>query len=150
MKSEIRTANEIDFEVIYLLIKEFGDFINKSEKITITLEQMINNKMFFGCFVAEVDSKIVGFATFFDAYYSWTGRAIYLDDLYVLETYRGHGIGTKLFNTIIGKAKEEKCYKVKWQVSNWNTKAIEFYKKMGAIIDDVEINCDLKLEYNNH
>jgi len=42
-------------------------------------------------------------------------------------------------------AKQEGCKKVRWQVSKWNKNAIEFYKKKGAVIDDVEINCDLIL-----
>ena len=79
------------------------------------------------------------------AYYSWTGKTIYLDDLYVLENYRGRGIGNALLDKVIETAKTENCKKVRWQVSNWNGKAIEFYKKRGAIIDDVEINCDLLL-----
>lgn len=42
--------------------------------------------------------------------------------------------------------KAENCKKVRWQVSNWNEKAIEFYKMRGATIDEVGINCDLKIE----
>ena len=87
----------------------------------------------------------MGFATYFIAYYSWTGKVVYLDDLYVLEKYRGLGIGSKLLDRVIEIAKNENCKKVRWQVSNWNDKAIEFYKMRGAIIDEVEINCDLKI-----
>lgn len=46
-------------------------------------------------------------------------------------------------DAIIELAKEKRCKKVKWMVSKWNTDAIEFYKKKGAVIDDVEISCDL-------
>lgn len=91
------------------------------------------------------NETIIAFSTYFFAYYSWTGKAIYLDDLYVTETYRGKGIGNLLFNKIIETAKNNNCKKVKWQVSNWNKKAIKFYKNKGALIDDVEINCDLFL-----
>ena len=51
-----------------------------------------------------------------------------------------------LFDKIMEIGKKENCYKMKWQVSNWNNKAQEFYKSKGAIIDDVEINCDLTLK----
>jgi hypothetical protein len=30
-----------------------------------------------------------------------------------------------------------------WQVLDWNTSAIDFYKKMGASLDDEWINCRL-------
>lgn len=145
MHIEIRRANESDFESIHLLIKEFATFIKTPEKVTITPQQMKQDKMFFNCIIALADHKIAGFATFFNAFYSWTGRAVYLDDLYVSEKHRGLGIGTKLLNHVIETAKAENCKSVKWQVSNWNQNAIEFYQKMGAITDDVEINCILSL-----
>ncbi len=56
-----------------------------------------------------------------------------------------HGIGKNLLDEIFVFAKNNHCKKVRWQVSNWNQNAIAFYKKTGATIDDVEINCELKL-----
>ncbi len=70
---------------------------------------------------------------------------MYLDDLYVRDAYRKQSVGKKLLNAIIELAKTERCKKVRWQVSGWNTNAIEFYKKMGAVIDSTDINCDLFL-----
>lgn len=142
----IRKAIATDFEEIHSLILEFAEFINTPEKVFTTASQMIKDKDYFNCLIALDKNKIVGFATYFNAYYSWTGRAIYLDDLYVLEHYRGHGIGNRLLDEVIEIAKREKCKKVKWQVSNWNEKAIAFYKMRGATIDTVEINCDLPLQ----
>lgn len=141
----IRKATEEDFELILNLIKEFSVFINTPEKVSITLEQMIQDKNYFQCMVAVDEGKIVGFATYFFAYYSWIGKSIYLDDLYVIEEFRGKGIGADLFDAIITIARDENCKKVRWQVSNWNSKAIAFYKTRGAVIDDVEMNCDLIL-----
>jgi diamine N-acetyltransferase len=107
---------------------------------------MIANGNLFQCFIAETgDSKIVGFASFFFAYYSWSGKAIYLDDLYITNAYRKQGIGKMLLQQIIELAKNSSCKKVRWQVSKWNTNAIEFYQKMNAAIDETEINCDLLL-----
>jgi GNAT superfamily N-acetyltransferase len=145
MTLDIRKAKTTDFEEIHSLIKEFAEFIKTPEKVITTPSQMNNDKDYFNCFIAVDKNKIIGFATYFIAYYSWTGKAIYLDDLYVLEKYRGQGIGNKLLDKVIETAKSENCKKVKWQVSNWNEKAIEFYKIRGATIDEVEINCDLTL-----
>jgi GNAT superfamily N-acetyltransferase len=145
MTLDIRKAKTTDFEEIHSLIKEFAEFIKTPEKVITTPSQMNNDKGYFNCFIAVDKNKIIGFATYFIAYYSWTGKAIYLDDLYVLEKYRGQGIGNKLLDKVIETAKSENCKKVKWQVSNWNEKAIEFYKIRGATIDEVEINCDLTL-----
>ena len=109
---------------------------------------MIKEKNLFQCLVAEtVDNEIIGFATFFFAYYSWTGKALYLDDLYVRESFRKQSVGRKLLDQIIHVAKDSQCKKVRWQVSKWNLNAIDFYKKMGAGIDDVEINCDFNIAH---
>jgi GNAT superfamily N-acetyltransferase len=146
MNVNIRKGIEPDFSSIYSLLKEFAEFQKTPERVMITLEQMIQEKDLFRCFVAETeDNRIVGVASFFFAYYSWSGKAIYLDDLYVQPKWRKLSIGKQLLNAVIDHAKEERCKKLRWQVSKWNTNAIDFYKSMGAEIDDVEINCDLYL-----
>jgi GNAT superfamily N-acetyltransferase len=67
-----------------------------------------------------------------------------MDDLYVRPEFRSAGIGTMLINRVIEFAKTENCRKLRWQVSEWNKPAIEFYRKLGAEIDGTEQNCDLK------
>ena len=147
MPIKIRQSTPKDFAALHLLIHEFALFQQTPEKVTITLDQMVADAELFSCFVAETDQQqIIGFASFYFAYYSWSGKAIYLDDLYVTQEYRKQGIGKQLLEAVIQFAKEKKCSKIRWQVSGWNKNAIDFYKSLGAVIDDVEINCDLKLD----
>jgi RimJ/RimL family protein N-acetyltransferase len=47
---------------------------------------------------------------------------------------------------VIEFAKDSKCHKLRWQVSNWNKPAIDFYKSIGAVFDNIERNCDLMLD----
>ena len=146
MPIAIREANEKDFTSILELLKEFSVFQGTPEKLTISLAQMLENKELFLCFIAETDNReIVGLASCFFAFYSWTGKALYLDDLYVKELFRNQGIGRNLLDRVIQHAKTQNCRKVRCQVSKWNTNAIGFYKNMGAVIDELEINCDLIL-----
>lgn len=145
MEVKIRKAEPKDFVEVHNLIVDFAKFIQTPDKVKITSDQMIKDKDFFNCLIALSGEQIIGFATFFFSYYSWTGKAIYLDDLYVNPDFRGKGIGSELFDKVLEYGKEEGCIKMKWQVSNWNNKAQEFYKSRGANIDDVEINCDLDL-----
>jgi len=149
MNVTISKADSKDFPAIFSLIKEFSIFQQTPQKVTITLEQMMEDENIFKCFVAETaDKNIVGFATFFFSYHSWTGKSLYVDDLYVTEAFRKQGIGERLLNTLINLGKDNCCKKVRWQVSKWNTDAIGFYKKMGAVIDDTDINCDLTIKGN--
>ena len=144
----VRKANHSDFPAIFSLIKEFASYQRTPEKVKISLDQLRRDKDIFRCYVAETATNdIVGYASFFYAYYDWTGKAIYLDDLYVKESYRKHKVGARLLDSIVVLARKEKCTRVRWQVSKWNSNAIAFYKKIGAVIDDVEINCNMDLGY---
>ncbi len=141
---EIRKAVESDFEQIIELFKEFAAFERLPHKMYNSLERLRSEKEFFNCFIAVSEENIiVGYVTHFFCYYTWTGKSMYMDDLYVSLDYRGLGIGTRLINRVINYAKETGCHKLRWQVSKWNTPAIKFYEQLGAEIDSVEQNCDL-------
>jgi len=145
MNTIIRPSTKEDLPAIFTLFKEFSIFQKTPEKMHITLEQLIGDEQYFRCFVAVVDGQIIGYATYFFAYYSWTGRGTYLDDLYVQESHRKYGIGKQLLDKVIHHAKENNCKSVRWLVSRWNSNAIEFYKKMGAYMDDTEMTAVLPL-----
>ncbi len=142
---QIRPATEQDFEAILGLIKELALFEKAPEKVTNTVEQMKAEQAHFQAWVAEKpDGEIIGFALFYFVYYTWVGKSLYLDDLYVKETYRGHKIGSKLLDKIIEIGRLNNCKRIRWQVLSWNKPAIDFYKKIGADLDDEWINCDLE------
>ena len=88
--------------------------------------------------MAEWDGQPAGYALFFDYYSSFEGRAgLFLEDLYVRDQYRGKGIGKALLARIASVARQQNCFGVRWQVLDWNTPAIEFYKSLGAtFLDD--------------
>ncbi|NPA34970.1 MAG: GNAT family N-acetyltransferase [Chlorobi bacterium] len=142
----IREGTEKDFPAVLEMIKELAEFEKSPEKVTNTIERMKQDKDFFHLLIAEDGSgKAVGFALFFPAYFTWTGRAVYLDDVYVKPAYRGKGIGTALIKRVIEKAKEWGATRVRWHVLNWNTNAIELYKKLGAEISDEWLMCEVWL-----
>ncbi|HSB93211.1 MAG TPA: GNAT family N-acetyltransferase, partial [Flavitalea sp.] len=138
----IRSAELNDYDTLYSMMRDFAEFQKTPERLTLTPRQMKQDKDIFKCLVAVTSqNEIVGFSTWFYAYYSWTGKAVYMDDLYVVESYRGQGIGSRLLEAVIEVARQADCNKIKWQVSKWNDAGISYYKKMGATIDDVDINC---------
>ncbi len=144
MDIKIEKIQPSDFEEIYRMIREFADFQNALERVSVTVDRMIEQKDFiFGYVARDAFNQIVGYTNYSILYYSWVGKSIYLDDLYVRPSFRGKGIGKKLMNKVFEIARKEKCNRVRWQVSNWNSKAIEFYKKIGARIDDTELNGDM-------
>ena len=144
MTVTIRKIDERDFLVLISLFKEFALFEKLPEKMTNSVEQMLREKEYLTGFVAVNDAdEIVGYATYFFGYYTWIGKSLYMDDLYVRPDFRVAGVGTKLISEVIAFAKAENCKKLRWQVSEWNQPAIDFYKSLGANVDAVESNCDL-------
>src|SRR6185312_4925684 len=146
MKIVIRKATEKDFPAIITLINEFAAFQKTPEKVSITLEQMVTDKDIFKCLVAVSENEIAGFATYFFTYHSWSGKGLHLDDLYVKKSFRKTGTGKKLLDNIIHLAKEDNCKNVRWMVLAWNHIAIDFYKKIGAPVDEIDLNCNLKID----
>jgi GNAT superfamily N-acetyltransferase len=144
MSITIRKAVENDFPAVISMISEFAQFQRSSDKMTNSIGRMIKEQDAFTCFIAVTEhDELIGYAICFFAYFTWSGRSLYLDDLFVQEQYRRLHTGSKLLAAVVDYAAGEQCKKVRWQVSRWNTNAQEFYKKFGAVIDDVELNCDL-------
>lgn len=149
MNISIRKGEERDFDQIHNLFNEFSVFQKMPEKMTNTVDLMVQEKDFFNCFVAvnAKENRIIGYASYFYAYYTWIGKSMYIDDIFVMEQFRKQGIGKKLIEEVFGLARKENCKKVRWQVSNWNKNAISFYKSLGAIVDNIELNCDFHIHH---
>jgi GNAT superfamily N-acetyltransferase len=54
--------------------------------------------------------------------------------LVVSEKHRGAGIGMKLYKAVMQEAKNQNVRRVEWNVLDWNTPAISFYEKTGAVV----------------
>lgn len=140
----IRPASVNDFESILKLIKDLAIYEKAPEAVTNSPELMLQEKDYFRALVVENEhSEIIAFALYFFAYYTWVGKSLYLDDLYVKEEYRNVGIGKALINELKIIAQKENCKRFRWQVLNWNAPAIRFYEKMGVSISGEWLNCDL-------
>lgn len=140
----IRAVDEKDFPQLVDLFSEFALFEKMPDKMVNSVDRMIAERDFFNCLVAVTsDDQIIGYATYFFAYYTWIGKSLYMDDLYVKPEFRGNGVGTRLIKHVTYLAKNSGCHKLRWQVSKWNEPAIDFYKGIGASIDNTEQNCDL-------
>lgn len=142
MNINIRNATDEDLPAILSLIKELAEFEQASEKVTNSVELMKQEREFFHCFVAETETgEIIGFALYFFAYYTWVGKSLYLDDIYVKKSFRKLKVGTALLRKVLEAANEENCKRARWQVLKWNQPAIQMYRKRGAVIDDEWLNC---------
>ena len=133
----IRPAEAEDIPLIVQLIRELAEY-EKAPEQAVATEEDIRRDGFrghpkFRVVMAEWGGEAAAFALFFYNYSTWLGRAgLYLEDLFVRPAYRGKGIGKALLTHLAKTAVEEGCGRFEWQVLNWNTPALEFYRTLGA------------------
>lgn len=145
MSITIEKAQKSDLKEIHRMILDFATFQKTPEKVYITAEQMETDADLLKVLIVKKDEKPVGFATYYFGYSSWSGRNLYLDDLYLESDQRGHGIGDQIMDKLELIARDNNCKSMRWLVSKWNESAIDFYKKRGASVDGTEFTCQLDL-----
>jgi GNAT superfamily N-acetyltransferase len=133
----IRFANPLDAATILRFIKSLAAFEREPEAVEATAAQLTAQMSAphpaFECLLAEYDANPVGFALFFRNYSTWRGRpGLYLEDLFVLEQYRGRGIAGALIRRLQEIVAERGWGRMEWAVLNWNTAAQSFYREHGA------------------
>jgi GNAT superfamily N-acetyltransferase len=136
----IRKGTPEDMKAVLGLIRELAVFENEPDAVVITEEDLIRDGFsetpLFHLFVAEVAAEVVGIALYYYRYSTWKGKTIHLEDLIVKENRRGSGVGFALYSEIIKQGKKDKVRRIEWNVLDWNTPAIDFYKKSGAKVFD--------------
>jgi GNAT superfamily N-acetyltransferase len=137
MAITIRTAVPADVPQILVFIRALAAYERAPDAVTATEANLLNDGFgpnpFYFCLIAEQDGHPAGFALYFFNYSTWWGRpGIYLEDLFVHPEFRGLGIGKALLQKVAAIAIEKGCTRLNWEVLDWNTPAIDFYRAMGA------------------
>lgn len=143
MNPIIRKAKRSDVAAIFALIQELALYEKAPEQVTNTADQLaidLFEKYRCEAIVAEKENQVVGFALYYTSYSTWKGACLYLEDFYVIESERQHGIGQLLFDSVLETAKDRKVQRMDWQVLTWNEPAIRFYEKQKAILDPEWLN----------
>jgi GNAT superfamily N-acetyltransferase len=154
MNIKIRKAIASDCEQMMELIRELALFERAPDEVTVTLEHFIEtgfgSKPVWYAFVAvesgKGPEKIIGISLYYMRYSTWKGLRLYLEDLIVTESYRGKGIGKKLFDETVAEAGRLGVSGIMWQVLDWNQSAIDFYKRYGADVSSEWLNCSLAIQ----
>lgn len=137
MAITIRPATAADVPLILELIRALATYEHEPDAVEATEADLLRDgfgpRPFFSCLIAERDGRGVGFALYFYNYSTWVGRpGIYVEDIFVQPDFRGLGIGRALLQKVAAIATEQGCKRLQWEVLDWNTPAIDFYRAMGA------------------
>jgi GNAT superfamily N-acetyltransferase len=137
----IRAATVEDATLLRVLIRELAEFEHELDKVTITETDLARDgfglQPKFRALIAEWDGEPAGYALVFDFYSTWSGRQLFLEDLFVRPHFRGRKIGKRLLAAVARIAERDGCHGMRWEVLDWNRTAVEFYKSLGAdFLDD--------------
>ena len=139
MSFQIISAQPQHVPVILQLIRELALYEKAPDEVLTTEETLIkygfSEQPLFVSWVAVENEQVLGAAICYIRYSTWKGPVLYLEDLIVTEAARGRGMGKALFETCVNHAKEKGYPRMIWQVLDWNTPAIEFYRRYNASFD---------------
>ena len=140
MMLRIRPATVDDVALLRSMIRELAEFEHELELVTIREEDLARDGFGehprFSALIGEWEGQPAGYALFFNYFSTWVGRGFFLEDLFVRENFRKKGIGTALLAEVARIAVDERCYGIHWEVLDWNQKAIDLYKTLGAEFRD--------------
>lgn len=135
----IRPTTLADAPLMMAMIRELAEFERELDQVNATAEDLVREGFGpnprFHALIAEWDGQPAAYAVYFLAFSTWAGRPhLFIEDLFVREQFRRKGIGKALLQRMAAIAREQGCYGMRWEVLNWNTPAIEFYRSLGATL----------------
>jgi len=138
----IAPARRADVPLIVDLVRELAEFERLADQVRIDpvlLEQhLFGEPRYAEAVIAWSGSEAVGYALYFHNYSTFAGRpGLFLEDLFVRPVVRGRGFGEALLRHLARTAIDRGCARFEWSVLDWNERAIDFYRKLGAVpMDD--------------
>jgi GNAT superfamily N-acetyltransferase len=137
MSLEIQQLTAHQFGSFVELLNALADYEELDRPDADAVERLrrdaFENRPRFEAVLAMEDNHAVGYAIYFETYSSFLARpTMYLEDVFVLESYRSRGIGSALFEHVRQQALQRGCGRMEWQVLEWNTLARDFYHHRNA------------------
>jgi GNAT superfamily N-acetyltransferase len=135
----IRCAARADLQAIHAMIGELAEF-ERLTHLFVASEEQLDAALFGPRPAAEVliatkQGAIAGFALYFPSFSTFLGRpGLWLEDLFVRPAFRRQGCGRALLRSLASIALQRGCGRFEWAVLDWNSRAIQFYRQLGASV----------------
>lgn len=143
MDIQIRKSTPDEIPAIVRLMRDFAEYENLGDYCEITEERlftvMFGDEAFVEGLIAFHDNVPIAYAMFYPYFASFRGQVgYYLEDIFIADDYRRNGLGAAMVRIIARLAQQRGFERIDFQVLEWNTPAVKFYEKLGAIRDESE------------
>jgi GNAT superfamily N-acetyltransferase len=137
---KLRPATPDDAELICRLILELAEYEKAEPGAVVATPEAVRAALaadggpqLWGLVAEDDAGEAAGMALFFPVFSSWRANwGLYLEDLFVRPAYRGQGYGFALLQAVAAEAVRRGAHRMDWVVLNWNTPAIDLYRRIGA------------------
>ena len=145
MNVTIRKAERKDLPEIFALVCELAEYERLRHEVYATLDSYYEDydEGWFKALVAERNGQVIGTTIYYKTFSTWKGKMIYLEDFVVTESERRNGVGKLLFEAFLDESKRLGAKMVRWQVIDWNTPALNFYKKYPSVFTEQWIDAKI-------
>jgi GNAT superfamily N-acetyltransferase len=133
----LRDATPGDEVLLLHLIRELAEYEHLLHEVEVTQAglhaALFGPRPFADALIAQRGDEPVGYAMWYFSFNSFHGTpCLYVEDVFVRQAHRGHGIGRAIFADLARRALRHGCARMAWMVLDWNAPSIGFYRGLDA------------------
>ncbi len=140
MEINLKLAGKKDIPTILSLMRDFyaiDGYKFKQATAENSLHLFLGNSHLGKLWLIKNEDKILGYvALTFGFSFEYEGRDAFIDELFLLEAYRGKGIGKLVMQQLENKASAHGVKAIHLEVENHNTSANRLYIKQGYVANE--------------
>jgi len=152
-----RRASYLDIESIMGLVLKLAAYEKCRDAVYVSTKTFRRDGFgtfpLFRCFLLEDTANdgsktacLPGLAVWYIAYSTWEGPVMFLEDVFIEDSYRRRGVGTHLMYALTDIAISLGCRRIMWQTFDFNQVAKHLCKRLGAEIQKDQLTLRLTRE----
>jgi ribosomal protein S18 acetylase RimI-like enzyme len=132
---QFRVAVSADAELLLDFMRDYYAFDGhkyEREKARVALLGLLRNPAYGLAWLILDGSVAVGYIVVCFGYsLEYLGRDAFIDEFYLIESYRGRGWGRRTFEFVQEEARRQNVQAIHLEVVRQNRAALEFYRRLG-------------------